>query len=71
MPGAPTSASSARTPGVMVPRSSARSGSGPKRSYAAWKSALPGPKIQLPSAAVVPAGMPKYEEKPTKWSRRT
>ena len=46
MPGRPSSSRSRSTAGVITPRSSATSGSGPSSRSTAWKRAAPGPRRQ-------------------------
>jgi len=63
---------SASTAGVIRPRSSATSGSGPSAASSARNNSSPGAFTHSPFTAVSsPAGMAQYASKPRKWSSLT
>ena len=71
MPGNPSRSRSADTSGVIRPRSSAITGSGPSSRSAASKTAAPGPGSQRPErASRARFGIAQNSAKPRKWSIR-
>ena len=69
MPGKPSRSRSATTSGVIRPRSSAITGSGPSSASAASKTAAPGPGSHRPErASGAPFGIAQNSAKPRKWS---
>ena len=72
MPGKPSSSRSSYTSGVIKPRSSATTGSGPSSRSAARNGSAPGPGTTRPArVGLAVAGIAQKPAKPRKWSIRT